>query len=182
MYKYLFLCCSLVLVGCSSSNGSDRMTAVKRYIAQQQATQAPNQLSPLPQVEQYSIDGIDIHELRNPFMTLAQLRMVRADQIVNTATQNDAFVPDFTRERSEAEKMPLSSMRYTGMIQQGGGFWAIVRSGANGETYRVRVGDFLGEDYGKVIEINDKEMIIDERILSASGTWMPRETILRIQE
>lgn len=181
MMKKTLLLVPMLLVGCSS-NQTEKMNELQRYVAHQKVTQKANELPPLPQVEQYSIDSLDLQKLRNPFMTPAQLRLMGNAQESQNEAQSNEFMPDFTRQKTEAEMLPLSTMRYVGVIQQGNGFWGIVRSNANGETYRVRVGDYLGQDFGRVVFIDNEKLIVDERVLSVNGIWTPRETILKMQD
>jgi len=59
--------------------------------------------------------------------------------------------------------MPLDALQMVGTIQvaekdQNNSLWGLVSSKSDGIIYQVRQGDYMGENYGKIISISEKEI------------------------
>jgi type IV pilus assembly protein PilP len=48
--------------------------------------------------------------------------------------------------------------------------------------YQVKVGDHLGQNYGRITGINETEVNIREIVQDAAGEWIERSTNLQLQE
>jgi type IV pilus assembly protein PilP len=48
--------------------------------------------------------------------------------------------------------------------------------------YQVRVGEYLGQNYGKILKINETEITLREIVQDAAGEWIERPTTLQLQE
>jgi type IV pilus assembly protein PilP len=46
----------------------------------------------------------------------------------------------------------------------------------------VRPGAYLGQNYGKVIQITDTQVLLREIVQDASGEWTERAASLQLQE
>jgi type IV pilus assembly protein PilP len=48
--------------------------------------------------------------------------------------------------------------------------------------YQVRQGDYLGQNYGRVMKINETEVALREIVQDAVGEWIERTASLQLQE
>ena len=63
---------------------------------------------------------------------------------------------------------------------QGGQRVALVNVG--GQIYQVRVGDYVGLNYGKVTRITETEIALREIVQDAVGEWVERTSNLQLVE
>ena len=49
-------------------------------------------------------------------------------------------------------------------------------------VYRVRLGQRLGQDFGKVLAVQSDQLVVQELALSPTGEWQTREVRLPLQE
>ena len=48
--------------------------------------------------------------------------------------------------------------------------------------YQIRLGSYLGQNYGKVTKISETEVALREIVQDASGEWTERTALLQLQE
>ena len=48
--------------------------------------------------------------------------------------------------------------------------------------YQVKVGDYVGQNYGKILHITETEVTLREIVQDAAGEWIERPTTLQLQE
>lgn len=89
--------------------------------------------------------------------------------------------PDFDRPKEELEEFPLDSMRMVGYLFQKGVAYAVIRT-SDGKLHRVREGNYLGQNFGKIVSISEAEIRIKEMVQDSAGDWSERETTLQLIE
>lgn len=125
-------------------------------------------LDPLPQPLAYQpIEYIQV-EQRTPFEPVALV----APEIKPIAS---AISPDFTREREPLEAYPLSELSLVGMVGLDDGMVALVQS-PDGEVVRVREGNYLGRNFGRVESLDEKGLVLREIVKDDGGQWQKRTT------
>lgn len=88
--------------------------------------------------------------------------------------------PDLNRRREALESYPLDSMQMVGTLSKAGLTYAVIR--ADKSIYRVKVGNYIGQNFGMVTRITDTEVDLKEVVQDASGEWVEREAKLELQE
>ena len=48
--------------------------------------------------------------------------------------------------------------------------------------YQVKVGDYLGQNYGRITKITETEIALREIVQDAAGEWIERTSTLQLQE
>jgi type IV pilus assembly protein PilP len=48
--------------------------------------------------------------------------------------------------------------------------------------YQVKVGDYLGQNYGKIMKITETDVTLREIVQDAAGEWTERTGSLQLQE
>ena len=80
----------------------------------------------------------------------------------------------------ELESYPLDSMTMVGSLRQGGKAHALVM--VENRLHDVKVGDWIGQNYGQITAITDQQITLRETVQDATGEWIERTSTLQIQE
>jgi type IV pilus assembly protein PilP len=89
--------------------------------------------------------------------------------------------PDLNRHREALEEFPLDGLKMVGYLQQGKESYAIIRSPDN-KLHRVKVGNYLGQNFGQIKAITENEVQINEVIQDSAGDWSERMSSLQLVE
>ncbi len=92
--------------------------------------------------------------------------------------QNGVNAPNPNRPKEILENFSLESLRYVGSIKQGNQLSAFVE--ADGHTYTVRVGNYLGQNYGQITAITPDKLILSEVTEDSYGAWQRRTAELEL--
>ena len=87
---------------------------------------------------------------------------------------------ELASERRDLEKVSLDSMEFKGTLSQDGAPVALVW--ANRELHQVRLGDYLGPNRGKVLQISAQEILLRELLQDGSGQWASKTTVLALSK
>jgi type IV pilus assembly protein PilP len=161
-----------LLTGCGASDESELrawMNSVK------QATRATTQ--PVPPPKEFAPFVYDSNVGDDPFDPQKILKAVARQQQARASAS--AVKPDLERRREVLEGFPLDQIRMVGMMRQGGINVALLET--NGTTHMVRVGNYLGQNFGVVTRITETELLLKEIVQDAAGEWVERPAKLELQ-
>jgi type IV pilus assembly protein PilP len=164
---------SLLLAACSDTPSP----SVQDWITQQRA-QARTVIAPLPEPKPYIPQAYRAASAADPFDSHKLTLALRRD-----STQLQASVllkPELNRPRQPLEAFPLDAMTLVGSLIRRGQPVALIR--IDRLVHSVRPGAYLGQNYGKVIQITDTQVILREIVQDASGEWTERAASLQLQE
>ena len=193
---FLLGCVGFLLTACQGSDLGQLLGSVtqERTLADLEALKREQEVAPgrkpdplpkIPHVEpfQYSAgslsDPFSRDNVDRPWETRPQV--VLADDKVEDLGP-DPLAPDLTRERQPLEEFPLDSMTFVGVLVALGETRGILLSQGTGLTHEVKVGDYVGQDYGEIgdIDLNTGIMVINEVKLGVSGRWQQNEETLSL--
>lgn len=174
------LVASFTVTGCVSRDKSDLET----YVAE--VLQRPGgQIEPLPPIRPYERYLYRAAETgrRDPFIGF-QGAVTTAK--VEVSREQDAEQQRYTDEilahnREELENFELDSLRMIGTLQDVDQMWAIIRD-TQGTVHRVQIGNYLGRNYGKIIEILEDRLELREVVRDTNGRWEERPASLALNE
>lgn len=89
--------------------------------------------------------------------------------------------PDQDRPREPLESFPLDSLKMVGTIGAKGGIEALVKD-PQGVIHQVRVGEYMGQNYGHVTHVTEGEIDLTELVPNGSGGWMERDATVALGE
>lgn len=118
--------------------------------------------------------------------TLAQSVEPFSTQKLTVALKQEARQPnsllasEMNRRKEPLEAYPLDSMSMVGSITKMGAPQALLR--VDNLLYQVKVGDYLGQNYGRVTRIGETEIALREVVQDAAGEWIERPATLQLQE
>ena len=93
---------------------------------------------------------------------------------------NSAFAAELNRRKDPLESYPLDSMAMVGSVNRSGKPVALLR--VDNLLYQVKQGDYLGQNYGKILRITETEVVMREIVQDAAGEWIERNSTLQLQE
>ena len=166
MRQYLPVLCCLCLFGCAGDEQQDL-----RAWMEEQATSMRGAVRPLPEIKPFSTVGYVASGLTEPFQ-LSRIEPVKAGR--------SDFRPDLDRRREPLEAYPLESLAMVGVLRQGRTVAALVMADRN--LYQVKVGNYMGQNFGVVTEITDAEVKLRELVEDGNGDWVDRTSSLLLQE
>ncbi len=88
--------------------------------------------------------------------------------------------PDFDRRREVLEAYSLDTLKMVGVLEQKKVTYALIA--ADQTLHQVKVGNYLGQNFGKITRITETEVHLKELAQDATGDWVERETTLQLQE
>ena len=178
MKSLLYACClvlaTLGLSACSSS-GEDEL--------QQWMTEQRNQLRPravpLTEPKQFLPQAYTQEAATDPFSPQKLAQALRKDAGQSTANAT-LVAPELARRKEPLESYPLDTMAMVGSLRRDGAPVALVR--IDRLLHQVRVGSYLGQNYGKVTKIDETEVTLREIVQDGGGDWIERTASLLLQE
>lgn len=169
------VCClfgAALLSGCASEDLSD----LQAFIAAEKA-KPKGSIEPLPEIKVVEPFIFNPEGLRDPFIPLEQA-VGQADAV---AVAGSGIRPDLSRPKEELEAFSLDSLRMVGTVSMKVGLWGLIKAG-DSTVYRVRVGNHMGKNYGKIIRILGDRIEVMELISDKPGVWREQQASLALTE
>jgi type IV pilus assembly protein PilP len=94
---------------------------------------------------------------------------------------NQNVEPDLERIPEFLENQSFSELTMVGRIRIVGGIFEALIEDGFGEVHRVRVGNHMGRNYGRIQKISDAQLNMIEIVPSGSGGWVERPQTLTLQ-
>jgi len=160
------LCGTLLLAACSGGEFSD----LKEFV-DKSGEGLRGRVEPLPQVVAYEPMTYDAFELPDPF----QPRKIEPEK---TAAGGGA-APDLNRRKEALEAYPLESLKMVGTLEKSKMRWALIKTPDN-NLYRVKNGNYMGQNFGVVAMITDTAVTLKELIQDTNGSWSERTSTLQL--
>ena len=95
-------------------------------------------------------------------------------------TSSSKLRPDLNRRREALESYPLDGLKMVGTLQSKNTRYALIE--VDRIVYRVKVGNYMGQNFGMVTRIMDNEVEINEVVQDPGGEWVERKARLELQE
>jgi type IV pilus assembly protein PilP len=93
---------------------------------------------------------------------------------------NSLVSAELNRRKDPLESYPLDAMTMVGSVTRQARPFALLR--VDKLLYQVKLGDYLGQNYGKITKITETEIGLREIVQDAAGEWIERPTTLQLQE
>lgn len=168
-YWAISLLATLSLVGCST--GFDEVQSQMAAIRQKPR----GRVEPSPEFNPMPTFTYAAHQLRSPFAP----PLGAEQQVLNTGKKVE---PDITRPQEYLERFNLEALRLRGTLQRPAGpLFALVED-SNGGVQRVKVGNYLGKNQGKIVDITPTQVAIIEIVPDGRDGWVERPRTLTLSE
>ena len=132
-------------------------------------------IEPLPVVKPYEPVPYKAFDQTDPFSS-AKIELVTK----SAGGAGGGLKPDFNRPREPLEAYPLESLKMVGVLQQRKASFALVKADVG--LYRVKVGNYMGQNFGLITTITESQIQLRELIQDTAGDWAERQSTLQLQE
>ena len=171
MRKLAIIAVVLLLAACGGDEHQDLKAELKNL-----TKDLRGHVPPLPVVKPYEPVPYKAFDLPDPFGP-AKIELATGG---TTKSKGGANAPDANRPKEPLEAYPLESLKMVGTLSQKGVNYALVR--ADSSVYRVKAGNYLGQNFGVITEITDNQINLKELVQDASGDWTERKVALQLTE
>jgi len=170
----LLIALGAVLAGCDDSGDGD----LNRWMAQQRSQIRPK-VDELPAPKTFTPQAYTQEAATDPFVRDKFTQALRRES--GQANNNAALLaPEMARRKEPLESFPLDTMAMVGTLFKQGKPVALVK--VDNLLYQVRLGQYLGQNYGKVTKVDESEVVLREIVQDPSGEWVERAATLQLQE
>ena len=161
--------CVSALTACTSRDFSD----LDAFMAEKRARPG-GIIEPIPTFKAYEAFAYAATQMRSPFDRPIEVREITQLQAIS------AVKPDENRPKEFLEQFTFDSLAMVGTLQRGQGDWTLIRD-PQGGIHRVSLGNYLGRNHGKIIEMTDTYVAVVEIV--SDGTedgWVERPRTIEL--
>lgn len=163
------LLASLLLAGCAGEEFQDL-----RDFVQNAGADLRGKIPPPPEVKPYEPFAYDnADNLQDPFKP-------RKPES-RSASRPGLNQPDMDRPKEALEEFPLEGLRMVGYLRQNKVSYAVIRA-PDGKLHRVKVGNYVGMNFGLIKEVGETEVLVQETVQDSAGDWSERMSSLQLIE
>jgi type IV pilus assembly protein PilP len=162
-----------VLIGC----GNEKDAQLQQWMVEQKGnltvktipSSTPKKFVPQAYTQQNVID---------PFNNQKLLQALRKDSAQSSANLT-LITPELSRRKEILENFPLDSVSMVGVLDKKNTLVALLK--VDKLLYQVKVGGYVGQNYGRITKISDTDISIREIAQDATGEWIERKVNLQLQ-
>jgi type IV pilus assembly protein PilP len=153
---------SLMLSGCGERK---QLRELQKYVAQlkQNNTQQPKKESLLKDLHQPAPVTYTAANMRSPFSASS-----------STSSSSRAL------SKHPLQNFQLAQLHFKGTVTEGENTWAFVLAPDN-KLYQVKLGDLIGDHYGKIISISETSLVVQEQVDQLVPIGKPNTKIVTLQ-
>jgi type IV pilus assembly protein PilP len=170
--KSLVIVAALALAACVGEEHSDLKAELNQLTKDYRG-----RVDPLPQVKPYEPVPYTAEGQVDPFRPQ---RIDVAQRRVGPNAMNARAERERDRPKEPLEAFPLESIVMMGTISQDKETFALVKAGPN--LYRVRKGNYMGQNFGVVTGIDESQITLKELVQDGGGEWVERNSALQLVE
>lgn len=164
------LLAGLALGACGGEEHED----LRAWIKEQENMPRPR-IEPLPEVKPFEVFAYNADKdgLVDPFRP-------RKIELPKQAA-GSGIRPDLNRAREPLEAYPIENLRMVGTLSQKKEIFALIKTPDN-NLFRVKQGNYLGQNFGRITEIDEGSVKLKEIVQDGSGDWTERTSTLQLQD
>ncbi len=170
--QYYWLTCIATML--SACNNQADLSDLKAYITEIKI-HASGQIEDLPPRQFYQAFGYPENN-KDPFDSTA----IQSKKIKVEVPRVKGIVINSQRKREFLESFSLESLKMLGTIQYQQRQWGLLKSTDN-QVHRVKVGDYVGSNHGKIIKITTEYIQLLELIPNDTGAYKQRDNQIYLE-
>ena len=168
------LAVSLALAACAPSGQEE----LQQWMSQQRAQTRPK-VEPIPEPKKFTPQAYTQERAVDPFSNQKLTQALKRESAQTTTTAS-LVAPELARRKEPLEAYPLDAMTMVGSLIKQGKPVALVR--VDNLLYQVRPGNYLGQNYGRIVKVDETEVVLREIVQDSAGEWIERTATLQLQE
>lgn len=160
-----------VLSGCGGNHVTDLEEHIK--VKEAEFRQKDIVIEPLPEI--LPIESVNFEPVGrlDPFV-LPEQPLDTEGGVIGRSLR-----PDVGRPREELESFPLDTLRMVGTMERDNVLYGLIRN-KEGAVFRVKSGNYIGQNFGKIVRITETEIEVNELIPDGIGGWIERQASLAL--
>ncbi|MHB1677273.1 MAG: pilus assembly protein PilP [Sulfuriferula sp.] len=166
--KYLILALAVLSLSACSGAGHDDL---KEFV-KNSGNNARGKVEPLPEMKPYEVFTYNAFDLPDPF---------KPRKLTLSLGEGGGLQPDLNRPKELLESFALESLKMVGVLKKKNEIYAVIQTPGK-IIYTVKVGNYLGQNFGKVVSITDTQVKLKETVQDSAGDWAERDGALTLQE
>ena len=159
----------VVAVGCQQKEKED----LNQFVAQASRMKA-KEIEPLPNIKPVEPFAYNAQEFADPFNE----ENLKPRQVVSARS---GAGPDTNRRREPLENYPLDSLMMVGTLFREDEQRVIIKT-PEGAVQTAVVGNYLGQNYGKITSLEENEIVVNEQVLNSAGPWVGRDASIKVDQ
>ena len=160
----------VLLAGCGAENEE-----LQEWMERQRREAKPS-VSPLEPPKKFEAQPYTSAQAVDPFSMQKLTVAVKAE----ARQPNSVLGAELNRRKEPLEAYPLDSMTMVGSVAKQAKPFALLR--VDNLLYQVKLGDYIGQNYGRITKITETQIELREIVQDAAGEWIERATTLQLQE
>lgn len=128
-------------------------------------------VDPLPEVRPHQFFTYQAFDITSPFVPR------KSDQAHSFTS---GIQPDVNRHKEVLESYPLESLSMVGSLQREEIIFALIKS-PDGTLHRVKIGNHLGQNFGKINQISEAEVKVSEIVQDGVNEWIERSSAIMLK-
>lgn len=164
----------LMVSGCGGSDDEE----LRQWMTELRASIKPR-VTPLVEPKKFQPQTYLMDAGFEPFNSTKLTLALRKES--NQSPANAGLIaPEMARRKEPLESYPLDVMTMVGSLDKKGSPAALLQ--VDKLLHQVRVGNYIGQNYGKIVKITENAVFLREIVQDATGDWVERNTSLELQE
>ena len=172
--KYTIFVIGVGIFLLTSCSARDEFLEIDNALAEASIMQKVN-VEPLPSFPTQSNYDYQSQAQRDPF------HIIDKDLDLTASKKTQVTEPDLMRVKESLELFDLPSLEMVGSMGIPGKLWGLV-SDPTGTVSKVTVGDRIGKNFGQIIEVNETELVIVEKVSNGQGVWFSQSRSILVEE
>ncbi|MCK6370295.1 MAG: pilus assembly protein PilP [Gammaproteobacteria bacterium] len=153
-----------VVAGCGSRNDD-----LLEYVDEVKARPG-GRIEPLPQIKPYETFTYEAQSLRSPFV---------ADSPKGRSAAGPR--PEANRPKEYLEQFPLDTLKMVGTLHRDNNRYALLQT-QDGMVHRVVPGNYVGQNDGRVVQVTDGEIQVEELVPDGIGGFYKRSAAIGLSD
>ena len=170
----LLVCC--LLGGCVFNDLSDLDQYTDEVLKRK-----GGRIEPLPEIVPYVVYEYKSGDAggRDPFELFYEEIEKKSDGLGTAGLTEEMKREIKIRNREELEQFALDSLRMVGSWEDKDGVWGLIKD-PDGLVHRIKVGNYIGLNIGKILNIYEDKIELREIFQNAQGRWEERQASLAL--
>lgn len=170
---WLGICVAALLTGCTQESG---FSDLDRFMEETRA-KPRGHVEPLPEFQAYEAFTYSAADRRAPFEPPVDVQLTMLDESPESTVE-----PDLDRPKEVLENYGLTELQMVGTLTStSGNLFALIED-ADGGIHRVRSGNYMGTNYGRIVGISETRVELLEIVPNGQGGWVERPRSLSLEE
>ena len=140
----------------------------------------PSNIEALPKLKEYIPGKYTASNLNDPFDSFNNFNISKPN-INLPVTKIQTKRPDYDRSREYLENYALDTLTMVGVLKNKDAIWGLIVD-RSGILHKVKQGNYLGQNSGKIKTINEEDIEVEETISDEQGGWINRDTNIKLKD